>query len=80
MYMGLALEDAAIKGAQPKTVRDARRVLASSGSVTDAALESGYGSGAAFIVAFKQTFGSAPDRKGRMRSARANAVRRASVR
>jgi AraC-like DNA-binding protein len=36
------------------------RVLAAGGSVTDAALESGYGSVSAFISAFKQTFGSTP--------------------
>lgn len=36
------------------------RVLASGGSVTDAALDSGYGSVSAFIVAFKQTFGCTP--------------------
>lgn len=36
------------------------RVLASGGSVTDAALESGYGSVSAFIVAFKSTFGCTP--------------------
>jgi len=37
------------------------RVLASGGgSVTDAALESGYDSVSAFIVAFKRTFGCTP--------------------
>jgi len=36
------------------------RVLASGGSVTDAALNSGYGSVSAFIVAFKRTFGCTP--------------------
>jgi AraC-like DNA-binding protein len=36
------------------------RVLASGGSVTDAALESGYGSVSAYIVAFRQTFGCTP--------------------
>jgi AraC-like DNA-binding protein len=36
------------------------RVLAASGSVTDAALEAGYGSVSAFIAAFKQTFGCTP--------------------
>ena len=36
------------------------RVLAERGSVTDAALEAGYSSVSAFIVAFKQTFGYTP--------------------
>jgi len=36
------------------------RVLAAGGSVTDAAVDSGYGSVSAFIVAFKQTFGCTP--------------------
>jgi AraC-like DNA-binding protein len=36
------------------------RVLAERGSVTDAALEAGYSSVSAFIVAFKQTFGHTP--------------------
>jgi len=36
------------------------RVLAERGSVTDAALESGYSSVSAFIAAFKQTFGRTP--------------------
>jgi AraC-like DNA-binding protein len=36
------------------------RVLAAGGSVTDAALECGYGSVSAFIVAFKHTFGCTP--------------------
>jgi len=36
------------------------RVLAERGSVTDAALESGYSSVSAFIAAFKQTFGCTP--------------------
>ena len=36
------------------------RVLASGGSVTDAALESGYGSLSAYIAAFRQTFGCTP--------------------
>jgi AraC-like DNA-binding protein/quercetin dioxygenase-like cupin family protein len=36
------------------------RVLAEGGSVTDAALESGYSSVSAYIVAFKQTFGCTP--------------------
>jgi AraC-like DNA-binding protein/quercetin dioxygenase-like cupin family protein len=36
------------------------RVLAEGGSVTDAALEAGYSSVSAFIVAFKQTFGYTP--------------------
>jgi AraC-like DNA-binding protein len=36
------------------------RVLAEGGSVTDAALESGYSSVSAYIAAFKQTFGCTP--------------------
>ena len=36
------------------------RVLAERGSVTDAALESGYSSVSAYIAAFKQTFGCTP--------------------
>jgi AraC-like DNA-binding protein/quercetin dioxygenase-like cupin family protein len=36
------------------------RVLVESGSVTDAALESGYASVSAFIAAFKETFGCTP--------------------
>jgi AraC-like DNA-binding protein/quercetin dioxygenase-like cupin family protein len=36
------------------------RVLAAGGSVTDAALESGYSSVSAYIAAFKQTFGYTP--------------------
>jgi AraC-like DNA-binding protein/quercetin dioxygenase-like cupin family protein len=36
------------------------RVLAEDGSVTDAALESGYSSVSAYIAAFKQTFGCTP--------------------
>jgi len=36
------------------------RVLVEGGSVTDAALESGYSSVSAYIVAFKQTFGYTP--------------------
>ena len=36
------------------------RVLAEGGSVTDAALESGYASVSAYIAAFKQTFGCTP--------------------
>jgi AraC-like DNA-binding protein len=36
------------------------RVLVGSGSVTDAALESGYSSVSAYIAAFKQTFGCTP--------------------
>ena len=36
------------------------RVLVESGSVTDAALESGYSSVSAYIAAFKQTFGCTP--------------------
>jgi AraC-like DNA-binding protein/quercetin dioxygenase-like cupin family protein len=36
------------------------RVLAAGGSVTDAALESGYSSVSAYIAAFKQTFGCTP--------------------
>jgi AraC-like DNA-binding protein/quercetin dioxygenase-like cupin family protein len=36
------------------------RVLAQGGSVTDAALESGYASVSAYIAAFKQTFGCTP--------------------
>jgi AraC-like DNA-binding protein len=36
------------------------RILAAGGSVTEAALDSGYGSVSAFIAAFKQTFGSTP--------------------
>jgi AraC-like DNA-binding protein/mannose-6-phosphate isomerase-like protein (cupin superfamily) len=36
------------------------RVLAEGGSVTDAALESGYSSVSAYIAAFKQTFGRTP--------------------
>jgi AraC-like DNA-binding protein len=36
------------------------RVLAEGGSVTDAALESGYSSVSAYIGAFKQTFGYTP--------------------
>jgi AraC-like DNA-binding protein/quercetin dioxygenase-like cupin family protein len=36
------------------------RVLVASGSVTDAALESGYSSVSAYIAAFKQTFGYTP--------------------
>jgi len=36
------------------------RVLAGGGSVTDAALESGYSSVSAYIAAFKQTFGYTP--------------------
>jgi AraC-like DNA-binding protein/quercetin dioxygenase-like cupin family protein len=36
------------------------RVLVESGSVTDAALESGYASVSAYIAAFKQTFGCTP--------------------
>ena len=36
------------------------RVLAGGGSVTDAALESGYSSISAYIAAFKQTFGYTP--------------------
>jgi AraC-like DNA-binding protein len=36
------------------------RVLAERGSVTDAALESGYSSVSAYISAFKQTFGRTP--------------------
>jgi AraC-like DNA-binding protein/quercetin dioxygenase-like cupin family protein len=36
------------------------RVLVEGGSVTDAALESGYSSVSAYIVAFKQTFGCTP--------------------
>ena len=36
------------------------RVLADRGSVTDAALESGYSSVSAYIAAFKQTFGCTP--------------------
>jgi AraC-like DNA-binding protein/quercetin dioxygenase-like cupin family protein len=41
------------------------RVLVEGGSVTDAALESGYSSVSAYIAAFKQTFGCTP---GAMRS------------
>ena len=36
------------------------RVLVEGGSVTDAALESGYSSVSAYIAAFKQTFGCTP--------------------
>ena len=36
------------------------RVLVEGGSVTDAALESGYASVSAYIAAFKQTFGCTP--------------------
>jgi len=36
------------------------RVLAQGGSVTDAALDSGYSSVSAYIAAFKQTFGCTP--------------------
>jgi len=36
------------------------RVLVGGGSVTDAALESGYSSVSAYIAAFKQTFGCTP--------------------
>ena len=36
------------------------RVLVEGGSVTDAALESGYSSVSAYIAAFKQTFGTTP--------------------
>jgi AraC-like DNA-binding protein len=36
------------------------RVLVETGSVTDAALESGYSSVSAYIAAFKQTFGCTP--------------------
>ena len=36
------------------------RVLVQTGSVTDAALDSGYSSVSAYIAAFKQTFGSTP--------------------
>ena len=36
------------------------RLLAQGGSVTDAALDSGYSSVSAYIAAFKQTFGCTP--------------------
>ena len=36
------------------------RVLVEGGSVTDAAIESGYSSVSAYIAAFKQTFGCTP--------------------
>jgi len=40
--------------------RGLTRVLVEGGSVTDAALESGYSSVSAYIAAFKQTFGYTP--------------------
>jgi AraC-like DNA-binding protein len=60
------------------------RVLAAGRSVTDAALESGYGSVSAFIVAFKQTFGCTPGamlaESGDDANAWADAARRADTR
>ena len=54
------------------------RVLVEGGSVTDAALESGYSSVSAYIAAFKQTFGCTPGamEPGRLRLAESAAVPR----
>ena len=63
------------------------RLLAQGGSVTDAALDSGYSSVSAYIAAFKQTFGCTPgampmsadddDRRGRGNGSTSENVRRA---
>jgi AraC-like DNA-binding protein len=56
----LAHEPANLRIEQKAKLLESVRVLVDGGSVTDAAMESGYSSVSAYIAAFKQTFGYTP--------------------
>lgn len=57
---------------QKAKLLESMRVLVESGSVTDAALDSGYSSVSAYIAAFKQTFGCTPGAIAGRQTAAAN--------